>query len=162
MTADRVAQLYRLYGPSIYARCQRVLGDGAAAEDATQETFMRVLRQLEKAPDTRTGLRYIYRVATHYCLNQLRDARLRPEPLAELPDLPTGINVERALLERDFAVRLMARLPEKLRAIVWLHYVDGLDQGEVARTLDVSRRTVVNRLADFHERVERFSRKDLT
>jgi RNA polymerase sigma-70 factor (ECF subfamily) len=159
MTADRVAQLYRLYGPAIYTRCQRILGDGAAAEDATQETFMRLMRQLEKAPDTQTGLLYIYRVATNYCLNQLRDARLRPEPVAELPEVSTGTGLEAALLDRDFAVRLLAQVPEKLRAIVWLHYVDGLDQGEVARTLDVSRRTIVNRLAEFHARAERFTQR---
>lgn len=159
MTADRVAQLYRLYGPAIYARCQRILGDGAAAEDATQEAFMRVMRQLEKAPDTQTGLLYIYRVATNYCLNQLRDARLRPELVGELPDVPTGSSLESALQDRDFAVRLMSRIPEKLRPFVWLHYVDELSQDEVARTLGVSRRTVVNRLADFHERAARFTQR---
>jgi RNA polymerase sigma-70 factor (ECF subfamily) len=158
MTADRLAQLYRQYGPAIYARCQRLLGDGAAAEDATQETFMRVQRHLDKAPDAQAGLTWIYRVATNYCLNQLRDARLRPEPVAELPDVP-GRSLEEALADRDFAVRLLSRMPEKLSAVVWLHLVDGLDQGEVARVLELSRRTVVSRLAEFHERVERFQRK---
>ncbi|XXF76174.1 sigma-70 family RNA polymerase sigma factor [Myxococcaceae bacterium GXIMD 01537] len=154
---DPLAQLYRHYGPAIFARCQRILGDGAAAEDATQETFMRVQRHLEKAPDTQAGLTWIYRVATNYCLNQLRDARLRPLSVPELPEVAApGAGLEAALLDRDFAVRLLAHMPEKLRAVVWLHHVDGLDQGEVARVLDVSRRTIVNRLAEFQERAERF------
>jgi RNA polymerase sigma-70 factor (ECF subfamily) len=158
MTSDRLAQLYRQYGPVIYARCQRILGDGAAAEDATQETFMRVQRHLDRAPDAHAGLTWIYRVATNHCLNQLRDARLRPEPMAELPEVP-GRHLEEALADRDLAARLLAHMPEKLRAVVWLHLVDGLEQGEVARVLDVSRRTVVNRLAEFHARVERFQRR---
>jgi RNA polymerase sigma-70 factor, ECF subfamily len=33
--------------------------------------------------------------------------------------------------------------------VAWLHHVDGLDQGDVARVLDISRRTVLNRLAEF-------------
>jgi RNA polymerase sigma-70 factor (ECF subfamily) len=53
-------------------------------------------------------------------------------------------------------VRLIDHCPEKLRVVAWLHHVDGLDQGEVARVLDVSRRTVVNRLAEFAERAQRF------
>ncbi|MFI5376709.1 MAG: sigma factor, partial [Candidatus Rokuibacteriota bacterium] len=57
------------------------LGAGAAsAEDATQETFVRVRRHLEKAPDAHEALLWIYRIATNYCLNELRDRKGRPEP----------------------------------------------------------------------------------
>src|SRR5262245_50201221 len=42
MTEDRLTTLYRRYGAVIYARCTKLLGDRVAAEDATQETFMRV------------------------------------------------------------------------------------------------------------------------
>src|SRR5690242_18415229 len=47
---DELTGLYRKYGPYIYVRCARLLGDRSAAEDATQETFMRVHRHLHKAP----------------------------------------------------------------------------------------------------------------
>jgi len=57
--------------------------------------------------------------------------------------------------ERDLAQRLVLRAPYRIRAASWLHYVDGLDQSEVAKVLQVSRRTVVNRLAGF----ERFARQ---
>ena len=52
MPADdrQLALLYRRHGPAVYARCRRMLGDDAAAEDATQETFLRVLGHLENAP----------------------------------------------------------------------------------------------------------------
>jgi predicted RNA polymerase sigma factor len=60
MTDDRLTTLYRQYGPFIYARCVRLLGDRAAAEDATQETFMRVQRHLHKAPDPKDALGWVY------------------------------------------------------------------------------------------------------
>src|SRR5450432_2184327 len=62
---DRLTALYRMYGPVIYARCVRLLGDRAAAEDAMQETFVRVQRHLEKAPDAEEALRWVYRIATN-------------------------------------------------------------------------------------------------
>jgi RNA polymerase sigma-70 factor, ECF subfamily len=158
MTADRLAQLYRQYGPAIYARCRRILGEGEAAEDATQETFMRLLRQLERAPDLEVGLAYVYRVATNHCLNCLRDARLRPEPVGQLPELPAG-DWEGLVLDIDTVRRLLAQLPGNLREVVWLHHVDGLDQAEVARVLGVSRRTIVNRLAEVRAHVQRFQRR---
>jgi RNA polymerase sigma-70 factor (ECF subfamily) len=141
----------------IYARCRRLLGDAAAAEDATQETFMRVHRHLDKA-DSRQAQGWIYRIATNYCLNEIRNRKHRPELHETLPEL-RGEDVERVLADRDLAARIIARVPEKLRVIAWLHYVDGLDQGEVARVLDISRRTVINRLAELAEHARKFSQR---
>jgi RNA polymerase sigma-70 factor (ECF subfamily) len=155
---DKLTTLYRTYGPMIYSRCRRLLRDDAAAEDATQETFMRVHRHLEKAPDSREALFWIYRIATNYCLNELRDRRQRPELQAELPELPSG-DIETLLGDRDLVARLVARSPAETRAAAWLHHVDGLDQAEVGQVLGVSRRTVVNRLAEFARNAQKFVRR---
>ena len=156
MTGDRLTSLYRRYGPVIYARCVRLLGDPVVAEDATQETFLRVLRHLDKTPDAAHALAWIYRIATNYCLNEIRDRSRRPELDLELDD-SGGDDPRRLLADRDLAERIVRRSPEKLRVVAWLHHVDGLDQGEVARVLDVSRRTVVNRLAEFAENARKFA-----
>src|SRR5262245_40096234 len=147
MTDDRLTALYRAYGPVIYARCRRLLGDGGAAEDATQETFMRVYRHLDKA-DSRQALAWSYRIATNYCLNEIRNRKRRPALDDGAPEA-LGEDLERVLADRDLVARIVDRAPEKLRVVAWLHHVDGLDQGEVARVLDISRRTVINRLAEF-------------
>ncbi|QSQ16919.1 RNA polymerase sigma factor [Myxococcus landrumensis] len=149
MSEDRLHTLYRTYGPSLYARCRQILGDDAAAADATQETFLRLHRQLDRAPDVPHALAWIYRVATNYCLNQARDRHRRALPVAEVPDVP-GLDSERLLEDRDLARRLIATAPPKVAEVAWLHLADGMTQDEVAQVLGISRRTVVNRLADFH------------
>jgi RNA polymerase sigma-70 factor, ECF subfamily len=155
---DRLAQLYRRYGPTIYARCRRMLRDDTAAEDATQETFLRVLRHIEKTPDDREALSWIYRIATNHCLNVLRYARKRPQSAEEPAAAPVlAENPEAALADRDFVARALRRAPHKLATVAWLHHVDGLPQGEVATVLGISRRTVVNRLADFARRIRLFA-----
>jgi RNA polymerase sigma-70 factor (ECF subfamily) len=155
MTEDRLTELYRRYGPFIYTRCVRLLGDRAAAEDATQETFMRVHRHLHKAPGPGEALAWVYRIATNYCLNEIRDRKLRPAAQSDLPDA-LGEDLGAALANRDVAARIVRRSPDKLRVPAWLHHVDGLDQGEVARVLGVSRRTVGNRLAEFADHARKF------
>ncbi|MHB8872987.1 MAG: RNA polymerase sigma factor [Myxococcaceae bacterium] len=155
MADERVAELYRKFGPVIYSRCRRLLRDDVAAEDATQEVFMRVMRHIESAPVDQAALAWIYRISTNLCLNTLRNRGRQAEPVAELPETP-GDHPEAMMLDRDLAVRLVMRVPEKIRAPAILYYVDGLEQEQVAKTLGISRRTVINRLGEFATRARKF------
>lgn len=157
MAEDRFTELYVRYGPSIYARCKRLLNEQAAAEDAAQETFLRVYRHLESAPSADEALRWIYRIATNYCLNELRGRRREPLPLADALEVPDKGGGEEPIADRDLARKLAAHAPPNLSVAAWLYHVDGLDQSEVARVLGVSRRTVVNHLAAFKQHVRKFA-----
>jgi RNA polymerase sigma-70 factor (ECF subfamily) len=156
MGDDRLTELYKQYGPAIYARCRKLLSNPATAEDACQETFVRVYRHLDKAPTADEALAWIYRIATNYCLNEIRDAKHRPVPVEVLPEAPPSWRDEDRIADRDLARRLIARAPEKVRAVAWLYHVDGFGQDEVARLLDISRRTVVNRLNAFLEGARKY------
>lgn len=119
---------------------------------------MRVQRHLDKAPTSREALIWIYRIATNYCLNEIRNVKTRATPMEVLPE-EAGVDTEAALADRDLAARLIDRAPEKLRAVAWLHYVDGVDQGQVAVILGISRRTVLNRLGEFVRRARVFAQR---
>jgi RNA polymerase sigma-70 factor (ECF subfamily) len=141
----------------IYARCRRILGDDASAEDATQETFVRVQRHLAKAPDSREALRWIYRIATNYCLGELRSRKVRARPVergSESDDRPGD-----EFANRDLVVRVLSRVPTQTGRVAWLYHVDGMDQQEVSDVLGVSRRTVVNRLAEFAKQAGTYVRR---
>lgn len=150
---DRFDSLYRKYGAAIYARCRRILADDAEAEDATQEIFVRVARHLDKAPTSVDALLWMYRIATNYCLNELRNSKRRPQTSdAAAPDHDAvGIN-ENSLANRDLARRIIAHVPAHIGASAWLHHVDGMNHEEVGQTLGLSRRTVINYLAQFRGR----------
>jgi RNA polymerase sigma-70 factor (ECF subfamily) len=160
MDPERLTDLYRQYGPAIYARCRTLLSDESAAEDATQETFMRVCRHLDKVPTAREALFWIYRVATNYCLNELRDRRGQAEPTQDLPELVEEIGAtESRLGNRDLVSRLIGRARGKDRMVAWLYHVDGFDQQEIAVILGLSRRTVASRLALFLSNARKFIRR---
>ncbi len=82
-----VQELYRRYGAVIYSRCHRILRNNAAAEDAAQETFLRVHRHLSSVPQAEEAVRWIYRIATNHCLNELRRERMRGRTVDAVPEV---------------------------------------------------------------------------
>lgn len=148
---EQVASLYRQYGPVVYRRCLRLLGDREAARDATQEVFVKVVSDLGKLSDRETALPWIYRVATHHCLNVLRDARRRGLcPASDVLDLAPAAPA--ALPERRLARQVLSRFDPETQAIAVGVLVDGMEREQVAGLLGISRRTVHRKLARFLER----------
>lgn len=145
----RAALLYRKFGALIYGRCRRMLRDSTAAEDATQEVFLRAFKHLDRAPTDAAALPWLYRITSNYCLNRLRDDKRGAAALSVASRDERSDDFEAAAHARDFARRVVMRVPARLREPAMLHYVEGLEQAQVGRALGICRRTVINRLASF-------------
>jgi RNA polymerase sigma-70 factor, ECF subfamily len=154
-SSSQVSRLYRELGPPVYRRCLRLLGDRAAAEDATQEVFVKLLRDIDRLSDRDTVLPWIYQVATNHCLNLRRNARRHGEVAAvdELVSMreardrgPEGypdLQLVRAVL---------SRFDSLTQAVAVGVFVDGREHAEVARMVGISRRSVIRKLKTFVER----------
>jgi hypothetical protein len=62
------------YGPAVYRRCLRMLGDEQAACEATQAILVAVardVRMLQTADDPAAILKRVYRAATNHCVHML-------------------------------------------------------------------------------------------
>ena len=163
MTDDRLSQLYRTYGTVIYDRCRSMLEDAAEAEDATHETFLRLHRQLAKLPPSREAVFWIYRVATNYCLNELRNRKRRAAPVGTVAEdcrRPERPIPSARLADWDSAQRLIAGAPAKVRVVAWLYHVDGFQRDEVAGILRISERTVTARLSKFASGAKKYLRSN--
>ncbi len=147
------AELYRTYGPAVYRRCLKLLRDRQAAQDATQEVFVRVVRDIAKLGDPAMVLPWIYRVATNHCLNVIRDRGRRGEASLELDVADTA--VEAPFPDRHLATSVLSRFDEGTRAVAVGVLVDGMGHEELAGALGISRKTVERRLARFLERARK-------
>jgi RNA polymerase sigma-70 factor (ECF subfamily) len=148
---SKAAELYRIYGPVVYRRCLRILKNPEAAKDATQEVFVKLIRDMTKLEDRETVLPWLYRVATNHCLNSRRNAVRRGEEL-EAPPLEladsTGADT---LPDRQLVQVILSRFDLTTQSVAVGVLVDGMEQEEVAEALGISRRTVARKLARFLE-----------
>jgi RNA polymerase sigma-70 factor (ECF subfamily) len=148
--------LHRRYAGVLYDKCMRLLGDPSEAEDAVQETFVNAFRSLDSFRFGKSHLPWLYRIATNACFKIMRTRRRNEAALLEHPeqvDRP-GRDPVHAIHVRRVIEKASGELDERGRQILVAHYLDGMDQGQIARGLGISRRAVVKRLTALRLRVE--------
>jgi RNA polymerase sigma-70 factor, ECF subfamily len=144
--------LYRLYGSMVHRRCLQLLRDAAEADDAMQETFVRIWQSRESLEDQFPSS-LLYTTATHVSLNRLRTRRRHPEDRDSklLEEIASGEEFEESFMAGSFLNRLFHREPPSTRVMAVLHYVDGLTLEEVAKECSLSVSGVRKRLRKIRE-----------
>jgi RNA polymerase sigma-70 factor (ECF subfamily) len=146
---EAVEDLYTRYSRVVYRRARELLGDDAAARDAVQEVFVRVIKSGGKVPAEPSPTAWLYRVTTNLCLNRLRDRSRRGALLAQKYVQRDEVNPTSEV--RAMVATILDRMPEEVQDIAVYFFVDELTYDEIARLVGISRRTVGNRLLEFRE-----------
>src|SRR5207244_4445041 len=139
-------QLYDQEFHSVFRSIRAVVLDSAAAEDLTQETFVRAYRARSRYTPTAPPGAWLRRIGINLAISYLRRQKLARFLPARLYMAPDRRDYDRAEA-RDVVEKAMARLSPKLRAAVVLHYYEGLTREEIAEVLGVPAGTVASRIA---------------
>lgn len=142
----------------VYRRCVRLLGDRESARDATQEVFVKLLREERLLGDGEDALPWIYRVTTHHCLNLRRDGLRRGRAVdgSSVASLDVVEGAAAPYPERRLAQQVLAQFDRTTQAVAVGVLVDGMEREEVAGALGISRRTVHRKLTRFLVGARRF------
>jgi len=151
LDAQQLRQMYEQYGPLVYRRALRILGNTHDAEEALHEVFLRVMRSAETFENRSQVTTWLYRITTNYCLNYLRDSQRRRQLLEENLSEPEGRQASDGDRVHDLTLlrHLVADADESQAQAAIYVYVDGMSHDEAAQVLGVSRRTVGNLLERF-------------
>jgi len=147
------AHLVDAYQVPVYNLCYRMLGNGTEAEDAAQETFLRVYTHLKSYDPQQKLSSWILAVASHYCIDRLRRRRIHWLPLDDgIQSDPLPGNVaqpEYEVMEREAAAEvraLLQALPGEYRLVIALRYWQELSYAEMAQITGSSESAVKSRL----------------
>lgn len=150
----RIVETYQI---PVYNLCYRMLGEAEAAEDAAQETFLRVFQHLNRYDQKRPFATWLLSIAAHYCIDRLRRRRVsffsideadESEAGFELPDAnaPDPENESIRKEDRDRLHGMLRHLDATDRAAVIMRYWHDLSEADIAATLNLSVSAVKSRL----------------
>lgn len=139
--AAAVGELYERYQPAIYSYVYYRLGHAAEAEDLTAEVFVRLVTKLHTYQDQgKPLLAWLYTIARNLVANHhRRNGYVEWVPLdateEALDDGSSDLTGELHLSQHEVKAA-MAELTEPQRQVVWLKFIEGYSNAEVAAILN--------------------------
>ncbi|HVL39690.1 MAG TPA: sigma-70 family RNA polymerase sigma factor [Fimbriimonadaceae bacterium] len=133
--------LYEMYGERIFRYTYRMLGNRTDAEDATAETFLRVLKRSAELRADGAFRTWLFRIARNLCIDKLRQHKLLELPM----DAVTGASEERTTL-RITVQQALADLPMEYRDPLVLCDLEDMPAREAAEMLKISVPALKSRL----------------
>lgn len=146
-------ELVERYQRPVYNLCYRMLGNGPEAEDAAQETFVRVYKHLANYDAEQKLSSWVLAIASHYCIDRLRRRRITWLSLEDV--LPVRaenhdtVRPEETAMENESSAEvrdLLQELPPDYRLVITLRYWQDLSYAEIAEIVDSTESAVKSRL----------------
>lgn len=135
-------ELIDRYRERLYRLAYSLLDNRAAAEDAVQETFIRLWIRARRYDPRHTVATWLYTICARRCYDELRRRRRHREAL-EIMEMPVA---DGGGMDADSVVALLrqvvATLPPKQRVVYQLREIEGLD----AETTAVAARMTVDQV----------------
>lgn len=143
LRGDRAAygRIVEMYQARVFNLISRMTRDAVAAEDLTQETFVRAFCKIDRFDPHRRFAPWIMRIAANLTLNYLKAPARRERPAddkafeAEMSPAPDAAYESHCLIEK--VEQALKELPEKVRLPILLHHQEGLSFKEISQVLGV-------------------------
>jgi len=151
--AQTIAQLVADYSTALYRVAFSVTRNAAEAEDAVQETFLRVLRHESRLGEIRDYRVWLVRIVWNIVLDKKRRVKTRPEG-EDIADharlLTTGERgADATVISSQEQARILAlidRLPAREREALLLSAVEELTTAEIAAALGTTESSIRSRI----------------
>lgn len=137
------------YAKPLYWHIRRLVVSHADAQDATQETLVRIFRNIDKLHKADSFTAWIYRIATNEALRIIEHRQPEAKPIEQLKtDSPT--TTEQINYDDIEAIKLqqaILSLPTKQQLTFNLRYYDELSYDQIAA---ITETTATSAKANYH------------
>jgi RNA polymerase sigma-70 factor (ECF subfamily) len=132
--------LYKKYAGRLYSACLRIIGNKAEAEEAMQDSFLKVFTRMDQYKDEQNFEAWIHRIAIHTSIDYFRRQTQEwdelssnfAEPAEE--EEPDEDEIQYAVAQVKEATR---KLSDGYRIVLTLYLFEGYDMEEIASILKI-------------------------
>lgn len=141
-----LTRMMNAYGDTIVRLCTLQLRDCQLAQDASQETFLKAYRFMERFRGESSEKTWLCRIALNTCRSMRRNGWFR---LVEVGSLRESLPAPQQAfdVEDDELTFAIAGLKAKYREVILLYYYQEMKIGEIAAVLGAPEKTVSTRLS---------------
>ena len=153
---DAFRALYEAYKDKVYSICLYVFhGDAAAAGDATQQVFLKLITRIRQFRGDAGFSPWLYRLVVNTCTDGVRHRKVHSivADSSALEGLGQASSQDADLARSQMASAVqvaVSTLSPEFRIVVLLRYFEDLSYREIAKILDCSMGTVASRLSRGH------------
>ena len=147
MDEQTFARVAQEYAARLYIVAYRLLSNRADAQDAVQRALLKCFAARATYSARWAISTWLYRALTNVCIDELRRRRSRTAAMRASSEIAPRHAGAGTAGERVDVERALAKVPREARALLALHYVNGLSFGELARVRGISVNTVKSQLA---------------
>lgn len=133
--------LLKRYQKIIYTHNRHLVVSHDDADDATQNTFIKIWHNLDKFRGDSLLKTWIYRIATNECINLLRRKKSTIDFDEAQPDMADYLTEDIYLSPEDISLKLqraMCFLPYKQKLVFSLRYFENLSYEEISMLTETS------------------------
>ncbi len=133
--------LLKRYQKIIYKHNRHLVVSHDDADDATQNTFIKIWHNLDKFRGESQLRTWIYRIATNECINLLRRKKSTIDFDEAQPDMADYLTEDIYLSPEDISLKLqraMCFLPYKQKLVFTLRYFEDLSYEEISKLTETS------------------------
>ena len=141
----KLEQLVDRYQTSLLHLCYLYLCDKSLAEDAVQDTFLKVYQKMDTFRGECSEKTWVTKIAMNTCYSINHSGWSRFFNRHVTPEMIPDESVQTDEDDAELATAV-TRLPLKLREVILLHYYQGLKVTEIANALNISQSSVSGRL----------------
>ncbi len=147
-------QLVDRYQEPVLRMCYYCLCDKTQAEDAAQETFLKLYRTLDNYRGDCSEKTWIMKIATRVCYDMNHSGWFRFMNRHVTPEMLPAEEEPEKRNDAELAEAVM-KLPYKLREVILLYYYQGMNVNEIADALNLSHSSVSGRLKRGREKLKK-------
>lgn len=139
-------ELYRLYSAALVLFAYQLTHDEAIAEDLVQEAYIKIWNRREKIEMVVNLKSYLYMIVKNACFDWLADRKkTRHDEIREQDQESRDADIEQWIIFTETMQEVQSaieRLPNRMKKVFSLYYLEGRSTREISRLMQTSERTV--------------------